>query len=126
MNVFLAMRLINRTRDAELYSQRLEKATIGKESFLEVTTNELEQPLYHALNITKSLSNQSMTGEQQLLEQQLERLLYLVNDLKDFTRIRFQDLQITVHPVNIQMIMLHILTMHEKNKEQKYLCIQAH
>ena len=126
MNVFLAMRLINRTRDAELYSQRLEKATIGKESFLEVTTNELEQPLYHALNITKSLSNQSMTGEQQLLEQQLERLLYLVNDLKDFTRIRFQDLQITVHPVNIQMIILHVLTMHEKKIKNKNICVYKH
>lgn len=126
MNVFLAMRLINRTRDAELYNQRLEKATIGKESFLEVTTNELEQPLYHALNITKSLSNQSMTGEQQLLEQQLERLLYLVNDLKDFTRIRFQDLQITVHPVNIQMIILHVLTMHEKKIKNKNICVYKH
>lgn len=126
MNIYLAMRLINRTRDAELYSQRLEKATIGKDSFLEVTTNELEQPLYHALNITKSLSTQSMTDKQQLLEQQLERLLYLVNDLKDFTRIRFQDFKIDVHPVNIQMIIQHVLIMHEKKIKKTHIRLYKH
>ncbi|WP_155589980.1 histidine kinase [Lysinibacillus cavernae] len=121
MNVFLAMRLINRTRDAEMYSHRLEKATIGKDSFLEVTTKELEQPLYHALNVTKTLSTQSSTVEHQLLEQQLERLLYLVSDLKDFTRIRFQDFHIDVHPVNIQMIIQHVLTMHEKKIKKTHI-----
>ena len=118
MNVFLAIRLINRTTEAEVYSERLEKVTIGKDSFLEVTTNELEQPLYHALNLTKSLSTVQALPEHRLLEQQLERLLYLVNDLKDFMRIRFHDLQIKVQPVNIQMILQHVIKLHERTLEK--------
>ncbi|MGE7843453.1 histidine kinase [Lysinibacillus sp. NPDC093712] len=126
MNVFLAMRLINRTTEAEIFSERLEKATIGKDSFLEVTTKELEQPLYHALNVTKSLSVHRKLIEHQLLEHQLERLLYLVNDLKDFTRIRFQDFHIDVHPVNVQMIIQHVVTMHERPMEKANIRFYMH
>jgi len=126
MNVFLAMRLINRTTAAEIFSERLEKATIGKDSFLEVTTKELEQPLYHALNVTKSLSAQKALVEHQLLEQQLERLLYLVNDLKDFTKIRFQDFHIDVHPVNVQMIIQHVVKMHERTMEKANIKYYMH
>lgn len=126
MNVFLAMRLINRTTEAEVFSERLEKATIGKDSFLEVTTKELEQPLYHALNVTKSLSAHRTLIEHQLLEQQLERLLYLVNDLKDFTRIRFQDFHIEVHPVNVQMIFQHVVKMHERTMEKANIRFYTH
>ncbi|CAM5334628.1 Histidine kinase OS=Lysinibacillus sphaericus OX=1421 GN=LS41612_05170 PE=4 SV=1 [Lysinibacillus sphaericus] len=127
MNVFLAMRLINRTTEAEVFSERLEKATIGKDSFLEVTTKELEQPLYHALNVTKSLSAHRTLIEHQLLEQQLERLLYLVNDLKDFTRIRFQDFHIEVHPVNVQMIFgIYAVKMHERTMEKANIRFYTH
>ncbi|AVK85854.1 histidine kinase [Lysinibacillus sp. B2A1] len=126
MNVFLAMRLINRTTEAEIYSERLEKATIGKDSFLEVTTKELEQPIYHALNVTKTLSTQQTSTAHRLLEQQLERLLYLVSDLKDFTRIRFQDFHIDVHPINIQMVVQHVLTMHERTMEKANIRLYTH
>jgi CheY-like chemotaxis protein/anti-sigma regulatory factor (Ser/Thr protein kinase) len=126
MNVFLAIRLINRTTEAEIFSERLEKATIGKDSFLEVTTKELEQPLFHALNVTKSLSAHQKLIEHQLLEHQLERLLYLVSDLKDFTRIRFQDFHIDVHPVNVQMIIQHVVTMHERTMEKANIRFYMH
>ncbi|MGE6600113.1 histidine kinase [Lysinibacillus fusiformis] len=119
MNVFLAMRLMNRTTEAEMFSERLEKAIIGKDSFLEVTTNELEQPLYHALNVTRTLAKNQSSAEKQLLEQQLERLLYLVSDLKDFTRIRFEEFQIAVASVNLQMILQHVITMHSLIIEKK-------
>ncbi|MEK4230510.1 histidine kinase [Solibacillus sp. FSL H8-0538] len=127
MNVFLAMRLINRTTDAERFSERLEKATIGKDSFLEVTTKELEQPLYHALNVSRTIAAKTPSDEQRLLEQQLERLLYLVSDLKDFTRIRFEEFQIDVASINLQMILQHVITLHSLTieKEKIRLFVQA-
>ncbi|MFF2753465.1 response regulator [Psychrobacillus sp. NPDC058041] len=118
MNVFIAMRLINRTTDAEIFSEKLEKATIGKDSFLEVTTNELVKPIYHSLNITKELAIANPSAEHQILEQQLERLLFLVSELQDFTRIRFQDFQIDVHPVHLQMVAQHVITMNQKKMEK--------
>lgn len=114
MNVFLVMRLVNRTVDAENFSTRLEKATISKDAFVEVTTKELEQPIVHALNVVKSLHIQQRMAEHSFLEKQLERLLYLVNDLKDFTRIRFQDFHIEIEPVNLYMVVQYVLSMHEK------------
>ncbi|MFF5995936.1 histidine kinase [Lysinibacillus sp. KU-BSD001] len=123
MNIFLALRLVNRTIDAEMFSERLEKATIGKDSFLEVTTKELEQPLYHALNITRTIGENQSSDEKRLLEQQLERLLYLVSDLKDFTRIRFEEFQISVSSINLQMILQHVTTMHALTMEKKGICL---
>ncbi|PAQ13963.1 histidine kinase [Bacillaceae bacterium SAOS 7] len=108
MNVLLGIRLVNRTKDAENLSKRLEKANIAKDALLEVTTKELKQPLYHAINLTKSVQQKEENKQLHMIEQLMERLLYLVNDLQDFTRMRFQEDSFQLQSTNIKMVVCHI------------------
>ncbi len=112
MNVFLGIRLINRTEDAEKLMKRLEKANVAKDAFLEVTMQELKNPLYHAINLTKAVQRETLQENNgtrlQMIEQLLERFIYLVRDLQDFTRIRFQDYSIDIQSTNVSMIIQHI------------------
>ncbi len=112
MNVFVGIRLINRTEAAENLSNRIEKANIAKDLFLEVTLQELKNPVFHAINLTKSPEFNAMKGihhsKINMIEQLLERFLYLLDDLRDFTQIRFQDHSFEVQSTNARMVIQHI------------------
>ncbi|MGE7694315.1 histidine kinase [Lysinibacillus sp. NPDC094177] len=121
MNVFLGIRLINRTEDAEKLSDRLEKANLSKDAFLDVTTEELKNPLYQAINLTKSVQLEKGHTQLYIIEQLLERLLYLVNDLQDFTRIRFQDYAFDLQSTNASMIVRHVAQLMDFSFSRKQI-----
>jgi two-component system, sensor histidine kinase ChiS len=130
MNVFLSIRFINRAEEAEKLNIQLEKTNVAKDAFLEVTTKELKHPLYHAINLAKAVR---VDGEQKghykqlrIIEQLMERLLYLVNDLQDFTRIRFQDYSFDVQPTNMRMIVCHVMRLMDFSFSRKNIQFQEH
>ncbi|WEK54649.1 MAG: histidine kinase [Candidatus Cohnella colombiensis] len=116
MNIFLGMRLMNRAEQSEQLNARLEKANKAKDDFLKVTTQELQQPLHDAVNLIKSTAREEhkvKQGEQlYLAEQIMERMVYLLRDLIDFTRIRFDDYgAIELGSTNVRMVVLHVIQL---------------
>lgn len=115
MNVFLGIRLMNRAEESELLSARLQKANDAKDDFLKVTTQEMQQPLHDAVHLIKSITrehNQAKQGEQlYLAEQLMENMVYLLRDLHDYTRIRFDDYAIQLGSTNLRMVMLHVIQL---------------
>ncbi|KAB2439668.1 histidine kinase [Bacillus luti] len=123
MNIFLAARLINRTQEAETLNTQLERANLAKESFIDITTQELKIPLYHAINLIKSVQidveKEKSLKRLYIVEQLMERLLYLTNDLQDFTKIRFQDYSFHIQSTNIRMIVCHIAKLMDYSFSKK-------
>ncbi|MDA1634492.1 histidine kinase [Bacillus cereus] len=130
MNVFLGTRFINRTEEAEHLSKKLEAIHLTKDSFLKVTTQELKDPLYHAINLIKSVKandkKEKHSNELHLLEQLTERLLYLTNDLQDFTRIKFHDYSFTARSTNIKMVVNHVYKLMELPLSRKHITYQEY
>ena len=124
-NAFLGIRFINRTEEAENLNERLEKANVAKDAFLEVTMQELKNPLYDAINLMKSVSHgsdkQKNHTRELIFEQLLERFLYLVNDLQDFTRIRFQDFSFELQSTNISMVVRHVAQLMDFSFSKKQI-----
>jgi sensor histidine kinase YesM len=129
-NAFLGIRFINRTEEAENLNERLEKANVAKDAFLEVTMQELKNPLYDAINLMKSVSYRSDDQKnhnhtrQLIFEQLLERFLYLVNDLQDFTRIRFQDFSFELQSTNVSMVVRHVAQLIDFSFSRKQIEFQ--
>ncbi|HDR6271854.1 TPA: histidine kinase [Bacillus cereus] len=130
MNVFLATRLINRTQETEALNKKLEKANLAKESFINVTTQELKNPLYHAINLIKSIQidveKEKSLKRLYIIEQLMERLLYLTNDLQDFTKIRFQDYSFHIQPTNIRMIVCHVAKLMDYSFSKKKIVFREY
>lgn len=115
MNVFLGIRLMNRADESEQLTARLQKANDAKDAFLKVTTQDLQKPLHDAVHLIKSTTyehNREKQGEQlYLAEQLMENMVYLLRDLHDFTRIRFDDYEIQLKSTNLRMVMLHVIQL---------------
>ncbi|EJV74988.1 histidine kinase [Bacillus cereus] len=130
MNVFLGTRFINRTEEAEHLSKKLEAIHLTKDSFLKVTTQELKDPLYHAINLIKSVKandkKEKHSNELHLLEQLTERLLYLTNDLQDFTKIKFHDYSFAARSTNIKMVLNHVYKLMELPLSRKHITYQEY
>ncbi|TCJ80017.1 UNVERIFIED_ORG: histidine kinase/DNA gyrase B/HSP90-like ATPase [Bacillus cereus] len=130
MNVFLGTRFINRTEEAEHLSKKLEAIHLTKDSFLKVTTQELKDPLYHAINLIKSVKandkKEKHSNELHVLEQLTERLLYLTNDLQDFTKIKFHDYSFTAKSTNIKMVVNHVYKLMELPLSRKHITYQEY
>ncbi|MFF2482389.1 histidine kinase [Paenibacillus sp. NPDC058071] len=115
MNVFLGIRLMNRTEESEQLTARLQKANDTKDDFLKVATQDLQRPLHDAVHLIKSITREQdhrKQGEQlYLAEQLIGSMVYLLRDLNDFTRIRFNDYAIQLKSTNLRMVMLHVLQL---------------
>ncbi|GGG78363.1 histidine kinase [Paenibacillus radicis (ex Gao et al. 2016)] len=115
MNVFLGIRLMNRTEESERLTVRLQKANDTKDDFLKVATQDLQKPLHDAIHLIKSIArerNHHKQGEQlYLAEQLIGNMVYVLRDLNDFTRIRFDDYAIQLRSTNLQMVMHHALQL---------------
>ncbi|BBI31223.1 histidine kinase [Cohnella abietis] len=115
MNVFLGIRLMNRAEESEQLTARLQKANNAKDDFLKVTTQDLQRPLHDTVHLIKSITrehNPKKQGEQlYLAEQLMENMVYLLRDLHDFTRIRFDDYAIDLKSTNLRMVMLHVIQL---------------
>ncbi|REK74213.1 histidine kinase [Paenibacillus paeoniae] len=115
MNVFLGMRLMNRAEESEQLTVRLQKANDTKDDFLKVATQDLQRPLHDTVHLIKSITREpdhQKQGEQlYLAEQLIGNMVYLLRDLHDFTRIRFDDYTIQLKSTNLRMVMLHVLQL---------------
>jgi len=112
MNVFLGIRLMNRAEQSEQLTVRLQKANDTKDDFLKVATQDLQRPLHDTVHLIKSIARErdrQKQGEQlYLAEQLIGNMVYLLRDLHDFTRIRFDDYAIQLKSTNLRMVMLHV------------------
>lgn len=128
MNVFLGMRLMNRAAESEQLTARLKKANDAKDNFLKVATQDLQRPLHDAGHLIKSITrehNHEKQSEQlYLAEQLIGNMVYLLRDLHDFTRIRFDDYAIQLKSTNLRMVMLHVVQLMQLTFSKKR--IQVH
>lgn len=115
MNVFLGIRLMNRTAESERLTARLKNANAAKDAFLKVTAQELQRPLLDVVHLVRSIpqeQNGQRQGEQLYLAKQLmENMVYLLRDLHDFTRLRFEDYEIQLKSTNLRMVMLYVIQL---------------
>ncbi|MCR8659835.1 histidine kinase [Paenibacillus endoradicis] len=130
MNVFLGMRLMNRAEESELLTARLQKASDAKDDFLKVTTQDMQQPLHDAVHLIKSITREhdhTKQGEQlYLAEQLMENMVYLLRDLHDYTRIRFDDYAIQLNSTNLRMVMFHVIQLMQLTLAKKKILINEH
>ncbi|MFF2093299.1 histidine kinase [Paenibacillus sp. NPDC058174] len=127
MNVFLGIRLMNRTEESEQLTSRLQKANDTKDDFLKVATQDLQKPLHDAIHLIKSIvreRNHRKQGEQlYLAEQLIGNMVYVLRDLNDFTRIRFDDYAIQLKSTNLRMVMHHVLQLMQLTLAKKKIHI---
>ena len=130
MNVFLGMRLMNRTEESESLTTNLQKANDAKDDFLKVTTQDMQQPLHDAVHLIKSIkreNDQEKKSEQlYLAEQLMENMVYLLRDLHDYTRIRFDDYAIQLGSTNLRMVMLHVIQLMQLTFAKKKIHVNEH
>ncbi|MFS0781811.1 ATP-binding protein [Bacillus sp. 1P06AnD] len=110
MNVFMAIRLRNRSEESIRLEKQLEASTEVKDEFLAVASHELQSPLHGISNLLETFIHQNKRNlsSQQLeklsfLEKMTERLMYHINDLQDFTKLKFNDLEITQSSVDLRV-----------------------
>lgn len=101
------------TKNAEL--QQLNQL---KDEFLANTSHELRTPLNGMIGIAQSMldgATGDLTALQQdnlqIIIQSGKRLANLVNDILDFAKLRHQDLQLNVKPINIRDIVEVVLQL---------------
>ncbi|KOR76588.1 histidine kinase [Paenibacillus solani] len=115
MNIFLGIRLMNRTEESEQLTAKLQKANDAKDAFLKVTTQDLQRPLHDAVHLMKSITREQDHERQSeqiyLAEQLMGNMVYLLRDLHDFTRIRFDDYKVQLKSTNLRMVMLHVIQL---------------
>ncbi len=115
MNVFLGIRLMNRAEESEQLTAKLQKVNDAKDAFLKVTTQDLQRPLHDAVHLMMSASrehdHQKQGDQLYLAEQLMGNMVYLLRDLHDFTRIRFDDYAIQLKSTNLRMVMLHVIQL---------------
>ena len=90
-----------------------------KDEFLANTSHELKTPLHGIIGISNSLT-EGVAGELTAAQANYlsminlcgKRLLYLINDLLDFSRIKRNDLKLDIHPTDIKIIidmLIHLI-----------------
>lgn len=140
MNVLLAIRLKNETEKAEQLTVSLQNSNRIKDEFLAITSHEMKTPLHGIMNIVNDLiQNQSTSQSQQerlsIVKQTTEKLSYLVNDLQDFTKMRFDDLELMKNVIDIRVmidIVYELLAsdfqykgIHFENNVPEDLCVEG-
>lgn len=130
MNVFLGIRLMNRTEESEQLTARLQKANDAKDAFLKVTAQDLQRPLRDAIHLVRSIPRERNQEEQNeqlyLTEQLMGNMVYLLRDLHDFTRIRFGDYAIQLKSTNLRMVMLHVIQLMQLTFTKKNIHINEY
>jgi len=115
MNVFLGIRLMNRAEESEKLTVRLQKASAAKDDFLKVAAQDLQRPLHDTAHLIKSITrerdHEKQAEQLYLAEQLIGNMVYLLRDLHDFTRIRFDDYAIQLKSTNLRMVVLHVIQL---------------
>lgn len=103
----LSANLLSYSKELEEKNILLEKADRIKDDFLANTTHELKTPLHGIIGISQSL----LEGSEALSKRNAEnlnlimtsarRLANLVDDILDFSKMKYQDIQLNIKPVNM-------------------------
>ena len=102
----------------ELALQNLQKADELKDEFLAITSHELRTPLYGMIGIAESLRD-GITGEvSENMRKQLsmimtsgQRLTHLVNEILDFSKLKYDSLNLQFKPVYINGVVDIVLAI---------------
>lgn len=99
-------------------SQRLMHEGRLRDEFLEHTSHELRTPLQAMVqtieNIRRGLSgavNEQVQKSLTVVEESGQRLLYLIDDLKDFIRLKQDDLRLNIQPVSLRKVIDPVLKL---------------
>lgn len=130
MNIFLGIRLMNRAEESEQLTARLQKANDAKDAFLKVTTQDLQRPLHDAIHLMKTITHEQNDEKQSeqlyIAEQLMGNMVYLLRDLHDYTRLRFDDYAVQLHSTNLRMVMLHVIQLMQLTFTKKNIEINEH
>ena len=100
--------------------QNLKKADELKDEFLAITSHELRTPLYGMIGIAESLRDGAAGDVSEKMHLQLSmmiksgrRLSHLVNEILDFSKLKYDSLQLQLAPVHINGVLDIVLTIAE-------------
>ncbi len=92
-------------------NKELERLNNVKDEFLANTTHELKTPLHGIIGIADSLirDNKSQISEPAkqnayLIKQSANRLSLLINDILDYTKLKYNEIDIETKPVNVKHV----------------------
>lgn len=101
-----------------LAMQNLKKSDELKDEFLAITSHELRTPLYGMIGIAESLRDGIAGNVSPEVKNQLsmiitsgQRLTHLVNEILDFSKLKYNSLDLSVKPVNIKSVIDLVLTV---------------
>lgn len=108
----------NYSKQLESQNQHLQQLDQIKDEFLANTSHELRTPLHGIIGIAEAMLD-GVTGELtpeqafnlQMLRQSGQRLVNLVNDLLDFSKLRYQQLNLHIQPVSLREIVELVLQL---------------
>lgn len=102
----------------ELALQNLKQADELKDEFLAITSHELRTPLYGMIGIAESLRDGIAGPLQPKMKNQLsmiitsgERLTELVNEILDFSKLKYDSVNLNLKPVNINNVLQIVLAI---------------
>lgn len=102
----------------ELALKNLQKADKLKDEFLAITSHELRTPLYGMIGIAESLQDGVSGKVSQNMKQQLsmivksgQRLTYLVDEILDFSKLKYDSLDLELKPVYINSVINIVLAI---------------
>lgn len=91
--------------------KNLQKADELKDEFLAITSHELRTPLYGMIGIAESLREGITEKVSESMRQQLsmiivsgQRLTHLVNEILDFSKLKYQSLELNLKPVDLKSV----------------------
>ena len=118
MSVLISRRFSRAFSSVEILSEELEEKNIAlmkidklKDEFLANTSHELRTPLHGIIGISESILNKTKAGLPEDINEDISliassghRLSNLVNDILDFSRIKYNELELNLKPVDISSI----------------------
>src|SRR5690625_1698757 len=106
--------------------KNLKKADQLKDEFLAVTSHELRTPLYGMIGIAESLRDgvagtvsEQMNHQLSMMIKSGRRLTQLVNEILDFSKLKYDSLQLQLAPVHVNGVLSIVLTIAEPLTKSK-------
>ncbi len=95
-----------------------------KDNFLAVISHELRTPLSGIIRISQSLMEQQNSRRLSLIISSASRILSLINDLLDFSKLKDKGLKLQIQPLYINPLIDPIIMVVKKLSENKPLSIE--
>ncbi|HEX3046566.1 MAG TPA: ATP-binding protein [Bacillota bacterium] len=115
----LSQKFVKSFATVELLSERLLRLDKLKDEFLADTSHELRGPLHGIIGIAETMAegvtgplNRQQASNLSLIVASGRRLFSLVNDLQDFSRLKYRDLVLQKKPVDIKQAVEVVLALY--------------